>query len=345
MGGEVVVPLVYDGLMVTGWSLALFPQLVNTMTETWLQSSVADRDRHPAKNMVLTEHDKEILLAIHRYDGLLSIEQIRRWFGYGTLRNAQRRMSDLYNHRYVHRWQGIYWLAKRGAETVAQMIAEGVPFKEFRWRDEPFESKVQHDILLNEFRHTMEEALVHSHAISLEYWYGQYDCLALFPKKTEYLDQRGERKQRRVQLDGLACLRFHKENAKSRLMRFGIEFDNATESNVRFARDKVFPSIQFVHSAQYQQTLHTKVPARWLIVVTGSELRYRHLRAEVIAAGGAPFFLFTRAERVTTETILIGRIWQLVHRDELLSLETYETDIFQSLVMESLKGLQLPKLL
>lgn len=331
--------------MVTGHLLALFPQLVNTMAETWLQSSVAGRERNPAKNMILTEHDREILLAIHRYDGLLSIDQIRRWFGYGTLRNAQRRMSDLYNHNYVHRWQGIYWLDKRGAEVVAQAIAEGLSFKEFRWRDEPYESKVQHDLLLNEFRHTVENAMVDSPNISLELWYGQYDCLALFPKKTDYLDHHGERKQRRVQLDGLACLRFHKENAKSRLMRFCIEFDNATESNVRFARDKVFPGIQFVHSAQYQDTLHTKVAARWLVVVTGSELRYQHLRAEVTAAGGAPFFLFTRAERVTTETVLSGDIWQLAHRNELLSLVTYETDIFQNFVVESMDGQQMPSLL
>ncbi|MEP7285510.1 MAG: replication-relaxation family protein [Chloroflexota bacterium] len=314
------------------------------MTEEWVQRSVAGREQNP-QPIDLTAHDKGILLAIHRYDGILSIDQIRRWFGYGTLRNAQRRMSDLYNHKYVHRWKGIYWLDKRGAELVAEEIAEGVPFKEFRWRDEPYASKVPHDILLNEFRHAFEEAVAQHPMLSLEFWYGQYDCLAFFPKKTEYLDHAGQHKQRRVQLDGLNGLHFSKENAKSRLMRFCIEFDNATESNVRFARDKVFPGIQFVHSAQYQEVLHTKVPARWLVVVTGPEQRYRHLRTEVTAAGGASFFLFTRAERVTVETVLTGNIWQLSFENRLLSLEEYETDVFQTLLQENTARLKLPKLL
>lgn len=51
-------------------------------------------------------------------------------------------MSYLYHHKYVHRWKGVYWLDKRGAELVSETIAEGLPFKEFRWCDEAFESNV-----------------------------------------------------------------------------------------------------------------------------------------------------------------------------------------------------------
>ena len=114
----------------------------------------------------------------------------------------------------------------------------------------------------------------------------------------------------------------------SRRMRFCIEFDNATEPNVRFARDKVLPGIQFVHSKQFQQALNTDTPARYLVVKKDKKdatTRYRNLRSEVTSAGGAAFFLFTRFEQVTPENVLTGKIWQLAHRDEFFSLEDYET--------------------
>ena len=207
MRGEFALPLVYDEPMASGISSKFnLPQMVSAMTEEWVHRSVMGREKHPPK-MDLTEHDKEMLLAIHRYDGLLSIDQIQRWFGYGALRNAQRRMSHLYNHKYVHRWKGMYWLDTRGAQIVAETIAKGLPFKEFRWRDEPFESKVEHDVLLNEFRHIFEQAAALHSTISLDFWYGQYECLAHFPKKTEYINAHGERKDRRVQLDGLRAYR------------------------------------------------------------------------------------------------------------------------------------------
>src|SRR5579862_7825222 len=89
IGREFTVPLMYDELMTSGFLSTVFEQMVGAMTEQWVQRSISGREKQPSK-MDLTEHDKQILLAIHRYDGILAIDQIRRWFGYGTLRNAQR---------------------------------------------------------------------------------------------------------------------------------------------------------------------------------------------------------------------------------------------------------------
>lgn len=138
---------------------------------------------------------------------------------------------------------------------------------------------------------------------------------------------------------------FPVKRTKTRVMRFCVEFDNATESNARLARDKVFPGIQNVHSPQFQDILHTKVPARWLTVATGPIQRYKHLRSEVAAARGPLSFLFTQAQRVTPESVLTGKIWQLAHRDELFSLDDYETDAFQTELIDSVRGLKALSLL
>jgi hypothetical protein len=237
----------------------------------------------------------------------------------------------------------VIWTSHKGAEKIAGRLE--ISLKDFHYRQKPHISKVSHDIGLNEYRHAFESAATHFPQFRLEYWYGQDDYLSRFPTPTDYLDQHGEQKKKRVEPDGLCSLLFLK--AKKRI-RFLHEYDNATEPNVRFARDKVLPGIQFLHALPYQQAFNTQVPGVYLVVKKGkkdAEQRYQNMRAEVVAAGGTQFFLFTKADLVTPETVLTGKIWQFPHRDETFSLEEYVTPELQEFLKDSAHHLKLPTLL
>lgn len=289
--------------------------------------------------MQLTERDYAILRTIYEYDGMLSIDQLHRWF-FGVKRRAYYRIRALCEAKLLQRLpakerylvpEPIVWLSKTGAQVLADDM--GVEYSELHWRSQPRWSRVSHDIALNEVRHTFEQALENHPRYQLETWLGQDALGRLFPTPIPYLDQQGERKQKIVQPDGYFCLKVQSEPPYR--LRFFVELDNNTESSRRFGRDKVSPNIHLLFSPEYQRGLGGK-SGRFLVVTVGSEQRFHHLRAEVANAGGAAYFLFTRSEWLQPETLLTEKVFYVPHLPVPFSFTTYDTDAFQHHLTQSL---------
>ncbi len=289
--------------------------------------------------MQLTKRDYELLHTIYRYDGVLSVDQVHRWF-FGVKRRAYYRIRALCEHGCLQRLERaeryrvpepIVWLGKVGAQALADYL--GVEYAELHWRSQPRWSRVSHDLALNEFRHTAEQAFTQSPAYTLEIWHGQDELERLFPHPIPYLDIVGERTQKVVKPDGYFCVRVTGE--PSYRLRFFVELDNNTESSRRFGREKVSPTVHLMLSPDYQRELGGK-SGRILLIAVGSEPRFHQLRSEITQAGGAAYFLCTRSAWVAEETLLSSPIFYLPHLSKPLSLTTYHSQAFQSYLQASL---------
>ena len=289
--------------------------------------------------MQLTERDYEILQTIYRYDGLLSVNQFHRWF-FGVKRRAYYRINALCENKCLQRLkpqdryrvpEPIVWLDTIGAQRVADSL--GIEYSELHWRSQPRWSRVAHDIALNEFRHTFEQAVIAHPGYELEIWQGQGDLERLFPQALPYLDSTGQRRQKVMKPDGYVSLVV--QSARPYYLRFLIELDNNTESSKRFGRDKVSPLVHLLLSPEYQQQTEGDA-GRVLVVTVGAEARFHYLRAEVTQAGGAPYFLFTRSEWVQPDTLLKQPIFYLPHTDIAFAFSQYHTDDFQARLERSL---------
>jgi hypothetical protein len=282
--------------------------------------------------MQFTERDFQILQTVYRYEGVLSVDQIHRWF-FGVKRRAYYRIQALVKAKCLQRLpvkdlyrvpEPIVWLDKMGAQVLANYL--GVELSELKWRFEPRWSRVSHDLALNEARHMLEDAFQQSANYTLEVWHNQDELERLFTSPIPYLDPYGEKKEKLVKPDGYFCMRVLGE--PSYLMRFFVELDNNSESNRRFGRDKVAPTIHLLHSPDYQRELGGK-SGQILVVTVGSETRFHNLRSEVKQAGGARYFLFTRSEWLQPETVLTERIFYLAHTDRPFSFGDYHNANFQ----------------
>ncbi len=289
------------------------------------------------RGIKLTERDRTLLLTIYQYDGRLSVDQIHRWFWPGkSKRKAQERISELFHNGYLQRPsrrdshnlpESVVLLDKKAVEVIAQGL--DVDPTEVRLRQELGVSRVAHDILLNEFRHTCTQALSAHPAYTLEQWYGQDELARLLPSALPYLDHTGQRKKRLIRPDGYLSF-FVKPDEATRgyRLRFLIELDNKTETNVRFGRDKVVPGIHFLHSQMYKQQFNAQ-SGRFMVVVTGSERKFHNLRSDIMAAGGSAFFICTRLDWVIAEGVLQEPIWYFPHLPTPFSLQQYGDPVFE----------------
>lgn len=285
------------------------------------------------------ERDFPILHKIYDYDGMLSLDQIHRWF-FGSRRRAEIRIKQLCDADYLKRssreqlpfsQERIVWLSKRGAQALANWL--GVEYKTLAWRKRPRWSRVRHDIWLNDFRHMMTQA-VHNHPrYEVASWHGQDALQTLFSEPIAYLDHRGRQGRKRVQPDGYFCLA-NREDRQAPL-RFCVELDNNSESNRRFGRDKVSPGVHLLRSESYRRAAGANT-GRFLVVTVGSEARFHHLRSTVTQFGGAGYFLFARVETLTAHNVLTDPLWYLSHLDDPVSLETYDTPEIQAYIAETL---------
>jgi hypothetical protein len=285
----------------------------------------------------LQERDYAILSTIYRYDGLLSVDQIQRWF-FGSRRNTYRRLSILYHNGYINRAnrqerhlvpEPVVYLTKKAQEAL---VSKGV--FDYPLREEPRWSKINHDIGLNEFRHKLETATKTQPAFTIEDWFGQDKLVSLFSSPVSYRDENGHFQKRRVQPDGLFSLRVMGE--PPRRTRFCVEYDNGTESISRFARDKVCAGIAFIQSEQYQSVLQTNLPARYLVVVNGSQARFDHMRSSVTAVGGAFYFFFAHEQAIPIASAFTDAAWHCAHNKRTFSLAEFVTPEFQTFLKESM---------
>lgn len=279
--------------------------------------------------MRLTPRDYEILHTLYRYDGVLSVDQIHRWF-FGVKRRAYYRIQALCEQHCLQRLtpqerfrvpEAIVWLDKTGAQVLADYV--GLEYTDLHWRTQPRWSKVSHDLALNEFRHIFEEALQVNPSYSLEQWLGQDELERALTTPLSYLDVNGVTQKKLIRPDGYLTMQVTSEQPY--LLRFLIELDNNTTSSQRFGRDKVSPLIHFLRSETYKRVLNGK-SGRVLVVAVGSRQRFDTLRTEVMRAGGSSYFLFVRSEEwQTIAQVLTQPLLYLAHQATPFSFAEYHT--------------------
>ena len=268
-------------------------------------------------SMRLTERDTHILEAVHAYDGLLSFAQIQRLFFTGKSQTEQR-LKLLYQHGYLARpdqdqrrqlSEMIYWLDKKGAETVASL--NGTPLNEFYWRNEPRWFQVSHDLMVNDFRLDLLEACRKDKQIKLETWIPESEFWA-FPDKVTYTYQE-KKTVRNIRPDGYFML-----NTGEHRIRYLLEIDRSTEDNPRFYREKILPGLAYLKSQEYEDRFGHR-SGRWLVVTTG-ERRLANMLSQAHRTNANGLFYFTTFDKLKPESMLRSPIWQRADRKDLVPL-------------------------
>lgn len=267
--------------------------------------------------MRLTERDGRILEAVHAYDGLLSFSQIQRLFFTGRSQ-TQQRLKLLYQHGYLARPdkdrrrqlpEMIYWLDKKGAETVASL--NGTPLSEFTWRAEPRWFQVAHDLTVNDFRLDLVEACRKDKQINLETWVPESEFWA-YPDKVTYTYQ-DKKMARNIRPDGYFML-----NTGEHRIRYLLEIDRSTEDNPRFFREKILPGLAYLKSQAYETRFGHR-SGRWLVVTTG-ERRLANMLGQAGRAKTAGLFYFTTFDKISPKTLLRSPVWHRTDRKDLVPL-------------------------
>lgn len=259
--------------------------------------------------MRITERDKQILEAVHAYDGVLSEPQIRQLFFSGRTA-TQVRLKLLFQHGYLSRPTRrqraalptmVYWLGERGAACVAGLTGQSL--EEFQWRKEPRWSQIDHDLAVNDLRITFFQACEQANSFTFDEWIPQSEFWA-HPDKVEYLLPGGIKASRFIRPDGYAMVTRGDYTGK-----FLIEVDLATEHNSRIAREKILPGIAYIRSDVYRRRFGYN-SGRWLFVTT-SDRRLKNMKqqTERVADKDAKLFYFTTFDRISPATLLTTPIW------------------------------------
>lgn len=286
------------------------------------------RPKNP-KSIRLTERDIRIFETIHAYDGMMSFAQLRRLFFPGKWATGPlERLRLLYQNRYldmpdddnVHRvpqGETVYWLDTLGAEVVAGL--HGLELKDFTWRKMGRWSLIAHDLAVNNFRLDVIEACEQENELALVEWIPESDFQVEVDDVT-YTTSSGKKVSKQIRPDGFFLIRKPSKRHPGKLAEYAflLEIDMGTESNVRFAREKVPRGTAYLKSEAYQQRFGVRY-GRWVVVTTSPE-RLQRMKDQAERAGGEKVWYFTTFEQITPETILTSPIWAVSGQEEQVSL-------------------------
>jgi hypothetical protein len=275
----------------------------------------------------ITARDKRILETIYAFDGLLSLRQIDRLFFSGRGRSQPRaRMRSLFDAGYVQmpgsesihqvpQGETIYWLDRQGAALVAGL--QGQSLSRFKWRKSPRYSLIEHDLRVNDFRITIQEACQQQADIALTIWTPESEFAAR-PDRVTFETGTGKMRSRRVQPDGYFVIERRTQITGNKPFAFLLEIDMANEDNPRFAREKVRPGIAYLKSDQYARRFGMK-HGRYLVVTTGRR-RMLNMKAQAERHGGKGLFYFAVFDDLSPRSIVTEDVWLLAGYQEPRSI-------------------------
>jgi Replication-relaxation len=285
-------------------------------------------DRLPpeeALDINLTPRDKDILEAMYKFEGILTDQQLTRMF-FNSQRRMKDRMGRLYQAGYVNRFTRkqrnaydfmLYFLDTKGIAYLCDTW--GKTEKELRPRRKDEQKHyIPHDVRLNDVRIAAMMELCRLPQTQLLDWINSR-TFATQPEKVTYTDQGGE-KMRQIKPDGY----FHIETPSDdglRDLRYFVELDNDTETNVDILVDKIHPFLAYRASERFTERFG-KGGVRYLFVTT-TPLKVRNLkrRVEGIEKGGVRICYFTTYQQATTPGAFFTQpIWYRATLDEPVSL-------------------------
>jgi hypothetical protein len=294
--------------------------------------------------MRLQERDKQIMIAIFRNEGILTVRHIFQLFWPGkTLRAVQRRLAILIKNEYLGRptrkdyktrpipepvcflgWRGILVVAslmgvdvkqpKVITETNLRKLYKTLRDKGIRWVREPRWSLLRHDVAVSDFRYALEHSLQNMPAYRLENWLSDY----IFRTDTDEVSYRVVNRDGSIvpKKKGVIPDAYFEIVDQNRLVqgeniraRFLLEMDMATHDRNRFCSDKAIPGVAYIKSAAYRQRFGSN-NGFWLVVcVSGRRMKF--LRKQVVerTAEESDKFFFTSLDQVLCEDILTTPIW------------------------------------
>ncbi len=275
-----------------------------------------DRSVARAPDMVMTARDIRILESLDAYRYLTAGQiQSLHWDTQISV-SCRVRLRKLFVHGYVDRiplqdgfQRGsvpVYVLSQKGAVALAEIrSASG---KELDWSRKHKDVKplfIQHWLALNDVRIAFTRAAKRE-GHELRDWRYESEVWDEY----EVLDgQKGAKTRKQFRPDAWLVYTAPSPDHPTRRIGFAafIELDRATESGTRW-RTEVVPRYQtYLASGRFAQQFKP-LERFWVLVVTTSWARARHLAEIVSASDIAHVFWLTVQKEVTSETIL-NPIW------------------------------------
>jgi hypothetical protein len=300
--------------------------------------------------MRFQERDRQILLMIFVYGGMLARRHLKQMFWpEATLRAAQKRLAKLVDNGYLSRptphqrktqpisepvywlgWKGVLWVAAQmgvrvgpptnEGENQMRKLAKQLRDQGIRWLREPRWIQLAHDLAVVDFRLAVERAVRALPSCSLETWIHESDFRSdgdTVAYKVKSRDGTVKQVKKQVYPDSYAVILDERRVAQGELARARLllEIDHATHSNPRFGREKVAPGLAYISSPQYKARFGDN-SGRWLVVTTG-ERRMRNLMQQTQQVAGieSGVFLFTTFEQIETANVLTDPVWWQVGKD------------------------------
>jgi len=277
--------------------------------------------RLPRGAIKITPRDVEIIKAVHSYR-FLSTSQIKRRF-FRSKSKADRRLRRLFDYGFLDRiqlpvTQGrgelLYALWKQGTHLLAERLDKTL--EEIGWRPKmnklnPYHLK--HELNLNQFRFTLEEAAVTNNEYSILLWKQGADLRSPQSRFKPLLKFYWRRSAVILIPDALFALKGPKGRAF-----FFLEIDRATETKPTIFRKKMAHYSAYYKSGTFsKQFSHKKFR---VLTVTISQRRLLSLIQNIKDLDHAPMFWFTTLEHISPDKFF-AKIWATPHNsDKLMSL-------------------------
>lgn len=281
--------------------------------------------------MVLTERDRAIVRAVHRYR-LLSRAQVERLLFSPSRRSiCVKRLGRLFHHGYLGRIRlplkpgevnalPVYHLAREGVALVAEEL--GVPARGLPSAPEVGPYFLYHALAINDVRIAIEQAAPPE---ALEKWLDERHLGRKLNRDYVRIVDRDDRSRSvPVIADAYFVLRVRD---RGRTACF-LELDRSTEDNVNRWRSKVLAYRAYVATGKYRARYDTD--SLRILTVTQTAARLTNLKrtTEEVGREMASRFLFTTFEQVTPAQVLSAPIWWRVgERDPQALIDRADTPL------------------
>jgi len=232
------------------------------------------RSNAPAR-MAMQERDRKIMTSVHEYR-FLTRSQIQRLFEINCVTRVNVRLRKLFDHGYLDRRfrptvtgtsESIYVLGKKGIPIVAQMT--GLPEKYIisvrRSALSAKEHSLEHDLLVNDFRISIEIEVKTNQEFQLVQWQDARGCQHRFEVRAN-----GKTVRSTLRPDG-----FFQLMHRGKLYSFFIEIDRAT-SNQEKLWAKFQSYLDFKSLGLYEQAYNLNI--FYVLVVTNNIERRDNLK-------------------------------------------------------------------
>ncbi len=257
--------------------------------------------------MRLTERDRQIIEAVHRFR-VLRQDQVQSLF-FGGKSTAQRALARLYDHGFLERKfvpviygrsPTLYVLDRRGAELLRAERG----YDELVWYPSSRELKsdfLEHTCAINDVRVAVTVA-AREQGYDLFTWQSEADM------KSDYDRVSLRTSSGKTQIMPIVPDSYFALATPRGRTHFFLEVDRGTETSERF-KTKVRAFLAYYTSGGYERRFGTR-SLRVLTVVPGAR-RLANLKAVTEAAGGERSFWFALSTSVTAQTILDQSVWSV----------------------------------